>query len=193
MTSTTLRKKLFPSQLDNETIFLVVREHWVHLLLKIIVWAFFAAALPLFSYLAHAYTPAIFDGRSGHAFSLITQIYTLFLALSLLLIWVFYYLNIQIITDIRIVDIDQVGLFSHVVSELHIDKIEDVTSETDGILGTIFNYGYVYVQTAGTIERFEFQNVPHPASIEKLILDLYEKNSNFAKDTGNNAAQRQLP
>jgi hypothetical protein len=81
-----------------------------------------------------------------------------------------------------VVDIDQVGLFSHVVSELHIDKIEDVTSETEGIFGTIFNYGQVFVQTAATIERFEFDNVPNPAGIEKLILDLYEQNSNFAKE-----------
>ena len=98
------------------------------------------------------------------------------------MIFVFYYLNVDIVTSIRIVDITQVGLFAHTVSELHIDKIEDVTSKTTGIFGTIFNYGEVFIQTAGTIDRFDFQNVPNPSGIEKLILDLYEKNSNFAKD-----------
>lgn len=88
----------------------------------------------------------------------------------------------QVITNIRIVDVTQTGLFSHVVSELHIDKIEDVTSKTEGVFGTLFNYGDVYVQTAGTVERFEFLDVPNPAGIEKLILDLYETNSNFAKE-----------
>ena len=86
-----------------------------------------------------------------------------------------YYLNVQIITDRRIVDISQEGLFSHVVSELHIAKIEDATSQTHGILGTLFGYGNVYIQTAGTVERFEFNNVPNPSSIEKLVLDLYEQ------------------
>jgi hypothetical protein len=80
------------------------------------------------------------------------------------------------------VDVSQVGLFSHIISELHIDKIEDVTSQTSGLFGTIFNYGHVFVQTAGTVERFEFLDVPNPAGIEKMILDLYEKNSNFAKE-----------
>jgi hypothetical protein len=108
------------------------------------------------------------------------------LVLSLFLIFVFYYLNIQIITSIRVVDVTQEGLFDHVVSELHIDKIEDATSQVTGILGTIFNYGSVFVQTAGTTERFEFHNVPNPAAIEKIILDLYEKNSNFAKDAAGN-------
>ncbi len=178
--------KLFPSQLDTEEIFLVVREHWFHLFLKILVWLFFAVALVLFNRFAQANLPTLFEGTFGQITQLFTQVYTLFLVLSLFLIFVFYYLSIQIITSIRVVDITQEGLFSHTVSELHIDKIEDATSQVNGIFGTIFNYGQVYVQTAGTTERFQFQNVPNPAGIEKIILDLYEKNSNFAKDAGEN-------
>ena len=173
--------RLFPSQLDDEKIFMVVREHWFYLLLKIFAWSFFAIILVMFNRFGQAYLPQLFEGTWGQATLLFTQVYTLFLTLSLFLIFVFYYLNIQIITNLRVVDVDQVGLFSHVVSELHIDKIEDVTSEVNGVFGTIFNYGGVYVQTAGTVEKFEFTNVPDPASIERLILDLYEKNSNFVK------------
>jgi hypothetical protein len=177
-------RKLFPSQLETENIFLVVREHWFHLFLKLLVWVFFAFVLVFFEHLGKIYTPALFEGTAGQTTSLFVQVYTVFLVLSLFLILVFYYLNIQIITDIRVVDVSQEGLFSHTISELHIDKIEDATSQTIGIFGTLFNYGDVYVQTAGTVDRFEFQNVPNPAAIEKLILDLYEKNSNIAKDAG---------
>jgi len=88
--------------------------------------------------------------------------------------WTLYYLNIQIVTNLRIVDIDQTGLFNRRISELHIDKIEDVTSEEKGPFATIFQYGNVYVQTAGTVERFVFERVPNPERIEKIILDLYE-------------------
>jgi ABC-type multidrug transport system fused ATPase/permease subunit len=174
-------QKLFPSQQDDETIYLVVREHWVHLLLKILVWVFFAVILVLFNRFSQSTLPGLTQGTIGQGTLLATQIYTMLLVLSLFLIFVFYYLNIQIITSIRVVDITQEGLFDHVVSELHIDKIEDATSQTVGILGTIFNYGSVFVQTAGTVDRFEFHNVPNPAAIEKMILDLYEKNSNLAK------------
>jgi hypothetical protein len=144
-------------------------------MLKILMWAFFAVMLVLFNRFASAYVPNLFEGRTGEVALLFIQVYTLFLVLSLFLIWLFWYLNIQIITNIRLVDIDQVGLFSHVVSELHLENIEDVTSETNGILGTVFDYGNVFVQTAATVERFEFSNVPNPAQIEKLLLDLYEK------------------
>lgn len=178
-------KKLFPSQLESETVYMVVREHWVGLFLKIAIWIFFAAILVLFNRFALTYLPALFEGRWGQITTLFTQVYTLFLTLSLFLIFAIYYLNVQIITNIRIVDITQTGLFSHTISELHIDKIEDATSNTKGILGTIFNFGDVYIQTAGTVERFEFENIPNPAEIEKLILDLYEKRPNFAKENNN--------
>lgn len=167
--------KLFPGQQETEKIYLVVREHWFHLFLKILAWAFFVVFLILFNIYAPLYIPGLFEGFAAEVTSLFLQVYMLFLVLSLFLIIVFYYLNIQIITDLRLVDIDQVGLFSHTISELHLENIEDVTSETNGIFGTIFNYGMVYVQTAASVERFEFDNVPNPAAIEKLLLDLYEK------------------
>ncbi|SRR6266404_4486447 len=175
-------RRLFPSQQEDETIYLVVREHWVNLLLKVLVWIFFAAVLIAFNRFAHANLPSLYIGTTGQVTLLSTQVYTLFLTLSLFLIFIFHYLNIQVITNLRVVDVTQEGLFSHTISELHIDKIEDATSQTNGILGTMFNYGDVYVQTAGAVERFEFNNVPNPAGIEKMVLDLYEKNSNFVVD-----------
>ena len=174
--------KLFPSLQEDETVYLILREHWAYLFLKILVWIFFAAVLIFFNRIAKQYLPNLFLDRPGQITLLFTQIYTMFLVLSLFLIFVVYYLNVQIITNLRVVDIDQVGLFSHRISELHIDKIEDVTSEINGILGTLFNYGNVYVQTAAATDRFEFTNIPDPAAVEKMILDLYEQNSNFAKE-----------
>ncbi len=175
-------RKLFPSQLANEQIFLVVREHWFHVFLKLLVWAFFLAAYVVADRYAMANFPQMFLGQSGQVTNLFIDVYLIFLILALFIIYLLYYLNIQVITSIRIVDVTQEGLFSHTVSELHIDKIEDATSQTNGVFGTIFNYGNVYVQTAGATDRFEFNDVPNPAAIEKLVLDLYEKNSNFAKN-----------
>jgi hypothetical protein len=174
-------RKLFPSQQEDETILLVVHEHWFRLFLKFLLWLFFALALVAFNHYGNINAPGLFTGSAGLVTLLFSQVYELFLALSLFIIFILYYLNIQVITNIRVVEITQEGLFSHTISELHIDKIEDATSETVGVFGTLFNYGNVYVQTAGTKERFQFTNVPRPAQIEKLVLDLYERNSNFVK------------
>jgi hypothetical protein len=97
-----------------------------------------------------------------------------FIVLGVFTTWAMYYLNTQVITSIRIVDISQNGIFDHTVSELRLLNIEDVTGETRGLFGSIFSFGNVYVQTAGKEERFTFDSVPHPEKIEQLIQDLCE-------------------
>lgn len=180
--------RLFPSQAADEKIYIAVREHWVVLALRLAIWSIFLILLIAFYALGPSSLPGLFEGTAALFMKLVTEVYVLFLALGLLIIFVLYYLNLHIITDQRIVDIDQPGLFHHEVSELNIDKIEDVTSETSGVLGNIFDYGTVYVQTAGAKERFEFSNVPNPAKLVKIILDLYELNGRPEKQTGLSAS-----
>jgi uncharacterized membrane protein YdbT with pleckstrin-like domain len=173
-----MRKFLFPGQQTGESIYLVVRQHWVILAKRLIIWGILVAALMIFRHYLPLLGPSILKGPVGPLINILVQIYILFLVTSLFIIWVLYYLNMYIVTNERIVDVDQKGLFSHHVSELNMEKIEDVTSETNGILGHIFDYGTVYIQTAGTRERFEFLHVPNPGRITKLVLELYERTTN---------------
>lgn len=165
---------LFPGQQLDETIYLVIRKHWFYLMAKVAAWFLFVIILFLFNYLVPKYFPGTLLSPYSDYIALFKNVYVTFLILGLLIIWVLYYVNIQVITNERVVDVSQDSLFSHVVSELYLTKIEDVTGEIDGVLPTAFNFGNVYVQTAGTRERFEFTNVPQPQKVEKLILDLSE-------------------
>jgi hypothetical protein len=166
---------LFPGQQENEKISLIVRQHWMVFFMRFITWLLFAAFLPLSDWAIAKYTPGLNNDPYINYINLIQNIYLMFLMLGLFILWIIYYLNIQIITDERIVDITQNSLLSHTISELHLSHIEDVTAEITGVFGTFLNYGNVYVQTAGETERFIFVKVPDPAGIEKLVLDLYEK------------------
>lgn len=85
-----------------------------------------------------------------------------------------YWLDIFIITEKRIIDIDQTGIFSRTVSELRLNRIQDVTAQVKGFWQSMFDYGDVYIQTAGEIERFHFENIPHPNHLAKEILELVE-------------------
>ncbi|HYF05341.1 MAG TPA: hypothetical protein VEA59_04175 [Patescibacteria group bacterium] len=177
-----MAKELFPGLRPEEKIYIVVREHWVLLLLKVLVWVLLVVIGLLFWYYVPAQFVELQSGTPAIIVSLISQVYVLFLAVYLFLVFVMYYLNIHIITSERIVDIDQKGLFHHRISELHIEKMEDATSEVKGVLGTLFNYGDVYIQTAGNTEHFDFENVPDPGALVKIILDLYEQRSNVHKE-----------
>ncbi len=176
--------RLFPSQQDDETIYLVVREHWIFLLLRLLIIVFLFMGLLAFQAYGPQMFPALFSEQLRGMVSLLSQLYVIILVAATFLVWVLYYLNIQVITNLRVVDIDQRGLFNRRTSELHIDKIEDATSESNGIFSNIFGYGNVYVQTAGTRERFEFDRIPSPDKVERLILDLYEKRPKEVQTAG---------
>lgn len=85
-----------------------------------------------------------------------------------------YYLDAWIVTDDRIVNVEQEGLFARTISELDLAQVQDVTSDAKGVLPTMFGYGEVYIQTAGEKQRFVFEQVPRPHDIRKNLLDLVE-------------------
>ena len=101
-------------------------------------------------------------------------------------IWLFfftefidYYLDVWIITNDRVVNIEQQGLFARTISELDLFKIQDVTSEVKGVIPTMFNFGNVYIQTAGQKERFIFKNIPAPHEVRKTIVDLIAEDRKY--------------
>jgi hypothetical protein len=170
-----MHDKLFPSQQPNEKILIVVREHWFRLFVKLAV-IFVLLILPYLMQILLGDQLPILDTPRGEALvSLILKFYYLALLIALFIVWILYYLNLHIVSEERIVDIDQTGLLNHVVSELNIETIEDVSSQTTGLFGNILNYGTVFIQTAGATERFQFEKVPNPAYIASVILELYEQ------------------
>ncbi|OGL78727.1 hypothetical protein A3F28_02545 [Candidatus Uhrbacteria bacterium RIFCSPHIGHO2_12_FULL_57_11] len=103
-----------------------------------------------------------------------------------LCIWLFfftsfvdYYLDAWIVTNERIVSIEQHSLFARTIAELDLFQIQDVTSEVRGLIPTMFNYGDVHIQTAGAIERFVFEQVPRPDEIRKKIVDLVSEDRKY--------------
>jgi hypothetical protein len=168
-------QKLFPSQQPDEKIILIVREHWFRLFVKIFVVALMSLLPWVFQMLLVNSTILDRSETASLIAAAVINIYYLGLLIALFIIFVLYYLNVHIVSEQRVVDIDQASLLSHEVSELNIETIEDVSSHTVGVFGNLLDYGTVYVQTAGGTERFEFHNVPNPAEIASTILDLYEK------------------
>lgn len=83
-----------------------------------------------------------------------------------------WFFNIYIVTNRRIIDIDFVNLLYKEFSEAPISRIQDLSYQTKGILGTMFNYGNVLIQTAGEVPNFIFESVPKPSGVVDVISDL---------------------
>jgi len=59
-----------------------------------------------------------------------------------------WYFNVYFVTDARIIDVDFYNLIGKRVSNAEIEMIQDVSYTTAGVLGTMLNYGNVFIQTA---------------------------------------------
>jgi uncharacterized membrane protein YdbT with pleckstrin-like domain len=95
--------------------------------------------------------------------------------LALFIVWINFYLDVWIVTDNRVVNIEQLNLFSRHISELKHSKIQDVTSEVQGLLPTLFGYGNVYIQTAGNKQRFVFKQIPESTDTRNIIMKLQKR------------------
>lgn len=91
--------------------------------------------------------------------------------LALSAIWTNYYLDLWIITDKRIVSIDQSGLFRREVTTLPFANVQDVTVEQAGIIQTLLNFGTLRVQTAGpATNKTAIVGVAKPGKIRDTIV-----------------------
>lgn len=72
-------------------------------------------------------------------------------------------------------DLDFVGLLHKNISETSLHNIEDVTSTVSGALRITFNYGSVFIQTAGETREFEFTDVANPSKVRDILSDIVVK------------------
>jgi len=99
----------------------------------------------------------------------LTVFFGLYLALRTFTVW---YWNAFVITNYRVVDVDQRGLFDRVVSEAAYDKVQDVSYHVKGLWGTMLRYGTIIVQTAGATTNLELSHVRAPKDVHHLITEL---------------------
>lgn len=161
----------FQGQRESETILAVIHRHWFDIATHFILIILFAGLI-IGSFLA---LPQITGGASlfkNQMFTLFLQnTFLLFLWMYAFLVWIDYYFDVWIITNERVINIEQKGLFVRTVSELKFSRIQDVTCEVRGMLSTILNFGDVKVQTASEEDFFLFRQVPDPYHVKDVIME----------------------
>ena len=85
-----------------------------------------------------------------------------------------YFLDRWTVTEKHIIDMEQKSLFSRSISKQEIDRIQDVTAEIKGFFPTLFNYGDVFIQSAGEQERFIFSKVADPYRVVDVIMKMVD-------------------
>ncbi len=161
----------FKGQRENEIILSVIHRHWFDIATHFILIVLFAGLLAAGFFALPSFTTqsGVFNHRVVILF--IQNTFLLLLWMYAFLIWIDYYFDVWIITNERVINIEQKGLFVRSVSELKFSRIQDVTSEVRGMIPTILNFGDVRVQTASEEDVFLFRQVPDPYHVKDVIME----------------------
>ncbi len=138
--------------------FVFVREAFFIFLATLFVWVLLGVALQVLG----ISEPVM---SFWQAFSVLVGI------LSLFVIWTNYWLDMWIVTNKRIVHVDQKTLFSRTVIATRIDRVQDVRAKVHGIIPTLLGFGDLHVQTAGASSaNMLIRGIPKPNDVRREIL-----------------------
>lgn len=159
-----------PNKLPGETVKIFLRRHWIDLL-RIVLFTMFLLAIPIsiYVFLSSTQNSMLSNPIWGPIVALAASVYLLVVFILTITEFTDYWLDVWVVTSERIINSEQQGLFNRAVSELHLDQIQDITSETKGFLATFLTYGDVYVQTAAEKIRFHFKNIDNPDQVKQII------------------------
>src|SRR3989344_4507029 len=153
---------VFEGQDKNEKILLLLRAHPITNLSWIIpAVLIFLIPFLLPGFLTKLGVEKLLNLPSVYLITFIVINYLLVLVISFegFLNW---YFNVYIITEKNIVDVDFHSILSKNIDLAPLVNVEDTSSSMGGILNSIFNFGDVFVQTAGAAKNIDFISVPNP-------------------------------
>ncbi len=170
----------FIHQKSYENILYRIRRHPLTFI-PIVALFLFLLLVPVVLYVVMvSIFPGLLTGpRSFPLLVLLASVYFLSMYLLFYVRFLDYYLDLWIITNDRIVDIEQNNLFSRSVTELDLFRIQDVTAEMHGFFATILNYGDVLVKTASSNTHIVFRNVSAPNHIREELIRLSEEDRKY--------------
>ena len=83
---------------------------------------------------------------------------------------ILWYFSIYIVTDQRIRQITQKGFFKKSVVDLGLDRIQSISYGVPGILGGVFGFGTILIQTA--VGDLVISMVPRPEKVYNKLQNL---------------------
>jgi len=156
----------FDGQHDDETVLFFFRQHPVVLRKPLIA---FLAILVI------GMTPFSFNPINGW-FQLGVLAGLIVGLLVFMYFWISWYFSVYIVTDQRIIQDTQNGLFGKQVVQVDLSKIQNINYEVPGFQASIFKFGTIVVQTF--VGDLVIEKVHHPADIQKQITQILNELEN---------------
>jgi uncharacterized membrane protein YdbT with pleckstrin-like domain len=155
---------------SNEHIITIARRHWFKPVLESL-FIFFSLLIPLvISSIVSALPNHSEQLGNVSVLSIIFILSWLFIVWNIgFIIWTNHFLDVLVVTNLHVIDIDQIGLWHREISTLQLPKIQDISSKTEGIIPSILNYGDLEIQTAGSLTNFIVKSIQRPDILRQKI------------------------
>lgn len=165
----------FQTQKEKELIILFLRAHFI----TNIYWIAISLIALIIPIIILTFLPDFGNFFSAPGVSNFILVYVSFYYLIVFsyafISFAHWFYNVFIVTSERVVDIDYSDIVTHNIAITNINRVEDVNYTQSGFISTLFNYGNIFVQTAGNERNFEALSVPKPREATHIIGDLLGK------------------
>ena len=138
----------------DEKLLIIIRQHWIKLAVPFLVWLLIT--IIMLWWLHNSIALLII---------LLTAVYPAFA-------WINWKHNLWAVTNFRVVD--ETGFFTRYSKESPLDKINNVEYDQD-ILGRLFGYGNVDIQTAAEMGETKYELIHRPKLLKDTITHAQEE------------------
>jgi hypothetical protein len=163
--------RYFKEQFDDEEVLLVFRKHPI-VMRKGLIFGSFALLVPMLYTLAltfiYANNPEKLPSLNFFYGSLLVGV--LFAVLAFLPFWISWYYSVYIVTNQRLIQITQKGLFHRSMVALGLNQIQMVNYEIGGFEQTVLGFGTIMIQTF--VGSLTIHHVHHPGKTQKELLHI---------------------
>ena len=156
-----LSRVIFNLLEEDESIELIVREYGITKS-PVILWL-----LVLFCTLFFFMYPLFAFGSLGVGIFITGLTVIIWLAVRTAIMW---YLDCLVITDVRMIDIVQTGLFSRRIQIVEYDAIDDLVYSRSGVWATLLNYGTLTLTFTSGADPLLLQRVFSPKMVRDYIM-----------------------
>ena len=146
-----------------EHLHMVVRKHWI-IFVEVGVSVLFLLAMCVGVYFLWEF------GHVPTIFSVLTCIGLLMAGLLYIFVnWVNDELDILILTNKRIIALEEIKFLDRKLSQASIDQVQEVNASTSWFLGNVLHYGNLSVQTAGDASDFHLSQIGESLETSRTV------------------------
>lgn len=168
-----------------ERIEYVLHRHWITLFYTggyIFVLVMITILMLVFHTALSAFIPSTL-------LTLLLLTFIMFFTLFIYVYWVDNELDFYIITNERIIAIEQLSFLNRTVRECSLEQVQEVNGFARGLLENILNFGSVTIRTASDVSEFNMELAPEPLENARIILNIIQEYKGTHRERMQNIAR----